>query len=92
MSFNQGLVGVPTGSAANSTGLLYHSMFPSSDSQPQVVVAQVVCEAGEVRWGAGMECFTPGQFHINMLVFSLLANILLLAVVVGLHMRLRVSE
>ena len=90
MSFNQGLQGVATGSAMNSVGLIYHSMYKDSDKKeepPQAAVS--LCRVNEVRWHSDGDCFTPTQKHINIAVSSIAINIVLIVVIIYQRFRIK---
>lgn len=83
--FNQGVMGIPTGSAMNSVGLMYNGMYRQNQQENMSVSLppKQICSLHEVRWSSDGERFTPTQFHINLVIieaFVIFALCLIIAI------------
>lgn len=80
--FNQGLLGIPTGSAANSAGLMLSQANQAANDGATITSPppRGICKANEVQWHSEGDCFTPSQVHVNALEISIAINVTLLIV------------
>ena len=87
MSFNQGLMGVPSGSAMNAAGLMMGAAARSSGEEQQPIAPQQPCEYARSTFT--QECVQPTQLRENALGISVMINGVLTIVIVMLWLQIR---